>query len=140
MTPSTPPSRESATDADRELAIEPLLVLKIEDVADTLYNLGWRSPNDAQWDGLKKFISDLESLHRIGVRAQLAASEARAASLERRLGVAQNILGQFAVRVPVLIEWIGDPNTLLNGDPSEVIVDLGRLCREARSTAGEGKP
>ena len=138
MTPSTPPSRESATDADRELAIEPLLVLKIEDVADTLYNLGWRSPNDAQWDGLKKFISDLESLHRIGVRAQLAASEARAASLERRLGVAQNILGQFAVRVPVLIEWIGDPNTLLNGDPSEVIVDLGRLCREARSTAGEG--
>jgi hypothetical protein len=33
--------------------------MTIDELAERLYKAGWDSPNDAQWDGLKKFAAEV---------------------------------------------------------------------------------
>lgn len=91
-----PPESETRPEA----AIPPLTLLKLEDIAETLHALGWTSPNDGQWDGLRKFVTDLEALHRIGVRAHVAAETAGLRALLARLTKIVTEDGKFPYATP----------------------------------------
>jgi hypothetical protein len=111
-------------DAARAMVVELRIELQREQEA-------WRvlADSDEGTGGMQ------DAVVRIGrLISKTAADYARLTVVSReRFERIERNLGDFVVRSEALVEFVRDPNTLLESDPTEVLVDVDRLSRVARS-------